>query len=498
MKTGSQAEVLVIEPPEPEGPDVARRGGWRPGMGPCVVNDLFRCGVGYLLMSGVDVAFGPGDAFASEPPDDLSRYKGVFIAVHDLPRLRDRLRDFEGVAEFEYQSPGQSACFRHRSGSPLLMAFGWAGDTVYYTFPNIDKFIIEADLAVYSNALERRLKARSDRALLDDLLQRMLRLNRADWTDVMSYAARSVLAAWEATGDERCLDYVEWLFDSAAATIYHEDDHVKLRANRAGTPIDFGVTLSLDSLVNFHRIRPKERYLEILRNELTRALRKENYRITDSWAPFPKGVHGRVAVTAFFDEFSRIEDDFLRYCRAGESALYDEKTGLWRYFVKHGRTCPHFPGHGCALSLLHLPIILDFYPKDRPGYETMVEMYRRLARGVARYQDDRGFWRTILDVPGSLERTDHTALFLYSFLRGHRMGLLEDEFRERGLQAWDWLKTRTFQGGAFGVLGGISHSYTYSYYLLRPIFYNYAAAPPVCNLLAASEVLRQSERNGER
>ncbi len=491
MNELNNAEVLVIQPPEPEGNEVKRKMGYRPGMGASEENSLFRKGVGFMLHVGVDIEFGQNDTFPSVPPEDVSKYKGIFVAVHDLPRLKSYFSEFEGVEEFQYESQKQWELFRHQSGSTVLMAFGWMTEDIYYNLVNIDKFIVEADLSVYSDALRKRMQSRSDEELLSAMTNQIMKVDRADWTDVMSYIARSLFGAWQVTKDQKILEYLEWLFDKAAATVTHRDGEVYLKSERPGTGIGFGITLSLDTLIHFYRVNPKPRYLVILENEMERSLRKEPYALTERWTPFPKGMHGLLAVASFFDKVDQIEELFLNYCQAGEEALYDVETGLWRYFVKNGRTSPNFPGHGCALSIMHLLIILDFYPKELRGYEIIVEMFRKLARGVARYQNEHGAWHTILDVPGSLERTDHTALFAHSFLKGYRNGLLDTEFRDRGLAAWNWLKTRLFQGGPIGTLGGITHAYTYQYYLFRPLYYDYLQVPAVSHLMADNEAMAE-------
>ena len=484
------ADVLVIAPPD-DG-DGERYGGYRPGLGATVQHSLFRKMVGYLLDVGVDIAFDDQEQFPTEVPGDTSAYKAIMVAAYDLPRLKPKLTGYEGLAEWQFTRPDRSTTFRHTSGGPWLLAFGFSNEFFYYANLPIETFMIAAGLTRSSARLRERLLARDDRALQAAMVERVMRTDRCDFTDVCSYLAKSLLGAFDVTHDRAILEHVHWIYRRALENVEFADGRPRRKQACAGTPIDFGFYLSVPTLVKLHRLDPKAEYEAALKHSFDGAL--DRLEVTRNWAPWPKGLHGAVGILAYHNRLAEFEDRILRYARAGYDALHDPKTHLWKYFYYadcNPPTTAFFPTHGPALALAHLVEVLEHYPRELPGYRLFLDMFVELASAVRDRQDSAtGAWHCLLDAPTACSRVDYTAMFAFSFLKGVREGWLDQSFRASALNAWPFVKTHVFQGGSFGNFGGIGHSFNFDYYLMRPAIYDYLQAPPAHVLMPLSEVLR--------
>ncbi len=80
------------------------------------------------------------------------------------------------------------------------------------------------------------------------------------------------------------------------------------------------------------------------------------------------------------------------------------------------------------------------YEMIKPMYhETLKDIFIEAAEGLKRYQDsESGMWYQVVDQirPGNYLETSATLMFAYSFLKGYRLGLLNQEFKLLGLKAF--------------------------------------------------------------
>ena len=76
--------------------------------------------------------------------------------------------------------------------------------------------------------------------------------------------------------------------------------------------------------------------------------------------------------------------------------------------------------------------------------ETVVQNYLQVCDALMRYRDEFGTWRSIVDDPESPAEMSGTAMIIYAFLKGNRMGLLPVAYREAALCALDRLMSAHF------------------------------------------------------
>jgi len=105
-------------------------------------------------------------------------------------------------------------------------------------------------------------------------------------------------------------------------------------------------------------------------------------------------------------------------------------------------------GRGNAFAALGLALTLSEFPKDHPGYPQLLASYRTHMDALARFQDDTGMWRNVVDRPGAYPEYSATAMIGTAMLRGVRNGWLDrDTYEPRVQAAWKSILARTGTDG---------------------------------------------------
>ena len=93
---------------------------------------------------------------------------------------------------------------------------------------------------------------------------------------------------------------------------------------------------------------------------------------------------------------------------------------------------------------------------NRVDYPRLLASYRAHMEALARFQDENGMWRNVVDRPGAYPEYSATAMIGAAMLRGVRNGWLDRTIYEPRVQAaWNGILTRT---GADGRLVDVCES----------------------------------------
>lgn len=84
-------------------------------------------------------------------------------------------------------------------------------------------------------------------------------------------------------------------------------------------------------------------------------------------------------------------------------------------------------GRGNGWGYIGLTELIRYLPKEHKRYNEIKERYVSLSEALVKYQDQRGLWKQIISEPLAWEESSGTALFLYGFGVGMRLGLLDKE-----------------------------------------------------------------------
>ena len=131
-------------------------------------------------------------------------------------------------------------------------------------------------------------------------------------------------------------------------------------------------------------------------------------------------------------------DDVARQIVLMDAHAYDAKAGLHYHAWDEARaqgwankqtgTSPHFWGRAIGWYAMALVDVLDYLPASHPEVDQVVDVLRRVADGIARYQDPKtGLWYQIVDQGGRqgnyLEATA-SSMFVYSLAKAVNQGYL--------------------------------------------------------------------------
>ena len=113
-------------------------------------------------------------------------------------------------------------------------------------------------------------------------------------------------------------------------------------------------------------------------------------------------------------------------------------------------------GRGNAFPALGLALTLSQFPKEHADYPRLLASYRVHMAVLARFQDENGMWRNVIDRFGAYPEYSATVMIATAMLRGIRNGWIDRKTYEPLVQkAWNAILART---GAEGRLVDVCES----------------------------------------
>jgi len=82
-------------------------------------------------------------------------------------------------------------------------------------------------------------------------------------------------------------------------------------------------------------------------------------------------------------------------------------------------------GRGNAFPALGLALTLSAFPADHPAYARLLASFQQHMKALARFQDENGMWRNVIDRPGAYPEYSATAMIAAAMARGIRNGWLD-------------------------------------------------------------------------
>ncbi|MCE5177603.1 MAG: glycoside hydrolase family 88 protein [Porphyromonadaceae bacterium] len=118
--------------------------------------------------------------------------------------------------------------------------------------------------------------------------------------------------------------------------------------------------------------------------------------------------------------------------------LYDEEAKLYHHGwnVKRNEPLGQFWGRANGWLVWAVSEALLHLPESHPQYRTILGIHQRQLKNLAEYQDVKGMWHQVLNVPESYEETSCTAIFTMSMARAVRMGWIDRSYRKNALRGW--------------------------------------------------------------
>lgn len=187
--------------------------------------------------------------------------------------------------------------------------------------------------------------------------------------------------------------------------------------------------------------------------------------------------------------------DMMRQFTIVGSHTYDSSTHLYRHAWDESRSqfwcdsitgqSQHAWGRANGWYMMAMTDILEFIPDSAAGRTEVLTIYQNLAESLLSYRDSvSGMWYQVLDAPyrdGNYLESTCSAMFIYSFLKGARLGFLPEKFHAIGKEAYSQFVSQFIKHNPDGTvslssccavagLGGKQRrDGSYSYYLSEPV-----------------------------
>lgn len=113
--------------------------------------------------------------------------------------------------------------------------------------------------------------------------------------------------------------------------------------------------------------------------------------------------------------------------------LSDRETGLWYHgwtFLENNNFSGAYWGRGNCWITMAIPEFLNIGGCPTSVRKYLIQVLRRQAESLKKYQSENGMWHTLVDDPTSYLEASATCGFAYGILRAVKMGILEKDYLE--------------------------------------------------------------------
>ncbi len=314
-------------------------------------------------------------------------------------------------------------------------------------------------------------------------------MDRWGWESGVALAG--LMHAYEATGDEAILDYVEsW----TEAQLRDGETFVGSRRVAPSCATDAwpaeGVwhpnhATPAWAVLMLFKYRPEPAYRAIV-DGAVRFLVNDACRVDGALAHVPDQLWDDTLIVSVpllarygveFDEPELLDlaaDEVLAHARR----LQDPSTGLW-YHGWHATQRDHMSGafwlRGNGWAALAMTELLARLPLDHPQRTEVIRVLQLQLLGLIAHQDRSGLWHTVIDQPDYYLETSGSAAVAAAFLRAADAGWVDPGWAEHGRRARDAVRARVEPDGTVtgvsqgtGVQPAIASYNTIGTELIRP------------------------------
>ena len=155
-----------------------------------------------------------------------------------------------------------------------------------------------------------------------------------------------------------------------------------------------------------------------------------------------------------------------------DSLFYDPMTGLYsQYYYPHLKVTNKIIWlRGSGWAATGIANILSAMPKDHPGYEKVLNVFKKIIIGISSYQTKSGLWRHLVNRADCFEETSGSTYMVYAIAKGVNDGYLAQEYRDVAIAGWQGILSMQDPDGKIrNVTSQVSGSTSPAYYYNNPI-----------------------------
>lgn len=280
-------------------------------------------------------------------------------------------------------------------------------------------------------------------------------LKAPKWDYTQGLIARAMLAVYNETGKQEYLDYVQQYADY----FIEEDGSIKTYKLESYNidRVNGGIFL-----FDLNTINPKPEYLaaiDLLRSQIATQPRTSEggfwHKKIYPWQMWMDGLYMGEPFYAHYGKLygpDTIFNDVVRQYRVVDKHTVRENGLNYHGWDESREQAWADPETGCSAHswgraegwyVMSIVDVLDWMPTDWEGRDELIAILNRVCSAVLKYQDSENhMWYQVLDMPGEPENYTEstcTAMFIYAFAKGARMGYLPASFRAEAEKAFEGL-----------------------------------------------------------
>jgi len=180
--------------------------------------------------------------------------------------------------------------------------------------------------------------------------------------------------------------------------------------------------------------------------------------------PFLVRMGKKTGDTSFYD-------DAIKQALGFHDVLFDKNKGLyWHSFCEQmGVTGVAHWGRANGWSVVAKCDLLEFVPKEHPGWEKVrVSLFEQII-GFSRHQSANGMWRQLLDKTDSFLETSATAMFTYGVAKAVNEGWIPELYSSIAINGWKGISENIRPDGQIeNISEGFNIRQDLTYYYNRP------------------------------
>lgn len=185
-------------------------------------------------------------------------------------------------------------------------------------------------------------------------------------------------------------------------------------------------------------------------------------------------------------------DDAVKQVLQFSKRMFNKELGIYMHgWVEEMKVHPEFHwARANGWALLAMTELLEVLPEKSKGRNEVLDQFKALAKGLASYQSDKGFWHQLVDRNDSYLETSATAIYTYCIARAINKGWIDAKaYGPMCLLAWNAITTKVNDKGQVeGTCVGTGMAFDPAFYYYRPTNV-YAAHGYGPTLLAGAEII---------
>ena len=191
-------------------------------------------------------------------------------------------------------------------------------------------------------------------------------------------------------------------------------------------------------------------------------------------------------------------DDAIRQVKSFSKRMFNKEEGLYMHgWVESMETHPEFHwARANGWALMAMTELLDVLPKNYPGRQDVLQQFKSLIKGLARYQSGTGLWHQLLDKNDSYLETSATAIYSYCIAHGCNNSWIDAAtYAPMAMLAWNAVTTKiNDKGQVEGTCVGTGMAFDPIFYYYRPtsVFAAHGYGPVI---LAGAEMYKLVGKN---